>query len=301
MHTVSVIIPTHNRAELVVRAIKSVLGQTYSDLECIVVDDASTDDTAQQVRQINDSRLVYIRHEKNRHASAARNTGISKARGDFIAFLDDDDEWLPAKLEKQVSLLQSLPQSVGMVYCWMDYYDQSGTVVSKHHPVYKGAVFEHVLDVQRIGGCPTLLLRRDVIKKVEGFDETLLRGNDGDFTRRVCREYEVDYIPEALVKVYVGYGGDRISLNNRQGLLNAIHGKKTRLTKFKEDLPRYPQQHARILADIGELYSMLSEKKEAFTYYHQAFRISPFRPYLYRKIAAGILLSLPLLKKLINK
>ena len=90
---VSVVIPTHNRGDLLPRAIRSVLQQTYLNLQCIVVDDASTENTAQVVYQFEDDRLVYLFHESNRGASAARNTGIAHAKGKLIAFLDDDDEW----------------------------------------------------------------------------------------------------------------------------------------------------------------------------------------------------------------
>lgn len=109
MPEVSVIIPTHNRQRLVSRAVRSVLNQTYEDLECIVVDDASSDGTPQVIQTIEDERLVYLRHDRNRGASGARNTGIRAAKSSLIAFLDDDDEWLPEKLVKQVPLLKALP------------------------------------------------------------------------------------------------------------------------------------------------------------------------------------------------
>ena len=99
------------------RAIQSVLEQTYYELECIVVDDASKDQTEEVISSFEDDRLRYFRHEKNKGASAARNTGIKHAKGELIAFLDDDDEWISTKLEKQVPFLQSLPESFGMVYC----------------------------------------------------------------------------------------------------------------------------------------------------------------------------------------
>src|SRR4030043_1337098 len=102
--TVSVIIPTYNRAHLVGRSIRSVLNQTYQDLEVIVVDDGSKDNTAEIVRGITDPRIVFLKHEKNRGVSAARNTGLKAARGKYIAFQDSDDEWLPQKLEKQLEL-----------------------------------------------------------------------------------------------------------------------------------------------------------------------------------------------------
>lgn len=99
--TVSVVIPTYNRAHLVGRAIQSVLNQTYQDFEIIVVDDGSTDNTEEVVKSFNDPRIRYIRHDQNRGGSAARNTGIKMARGEYIAFQDSDDEWLPEKLESR--------------------------------------------------------------------------------------------------------------------------------------------------------------------------------------------------------
>lgn len=114
--TVSVIIPTYNRAHLLGRAIQSVLAQTYEDFEIIVVDDASTDVTEQVVKSFADDRINYIRHQKNKGGSSARNTGIKAAKGEFIAFLDSDDEWVPKKLEKEINRLQTLSNEVGVFY-----------------------------------------------------------------------------------------------------------------------------------------------------------------------------------------
>ncbi|GAH74960.1 unnamed protein product, partial [marine sediment metagenome] len=114
--TVSVIIPTYNRAYLIGRAIQSVLNQTYQDFEIIVVDDGSTDDTEEIVRSFKDKRIGYVRHEKNKGAAAARNTGIKAAKSEYIAFQDSDDEWLPEKLEKQMKVFENAPPEVGVVY-----------------------------------------------------------------------------------------------------------------------------------------------------------------------------------------
>lgn len=279
--TVSVIIPTHNRASLLSRAIHSVLGQTYTYLECIVVDDASTDDIEQVVKQFKDERLVYLRHETNRQTSAARNTGIAYAKGELIAFLDDDDEWLPTKLEKQVPFIQSLQTNVAMVYCWMDYYDDKGRLVQEHHPMYRGYVFPHVLDRQRIGGCPTLLVRRAVIENVGGFDESLPRGNDGDFIRRICLEYEVDFVPEVLVKVHVGHGHKQITRYDEQGIRNAIKGHYTKLIKFRDQLQKYPKQAANIYASIAHHYSQLDDWQNSLVFYWKALRTFPFSAKVY--------------------
>jgi glycosyltransferase involved in cell wall biosynthesis len=257
------------------RAIQSVLDQTYPELECIVVDDASKDDTDQIINSFEDDRLKYFRHEKNKGASAARNTGIRQSKGGLIAFLDDDDEWIATKLEKQVPLLKGLPERFGMVYCWMDYYDANNKLIHQHHPTLKGYVFPQVLDAQRLGGCPTLLVKRNVVDQIGGFDESLPRGNDGDFIRRVCRKYEVDYVPEVLVKVYTEHGSERISSKNKESIKNAIKGEKIKFSKFHKELNALPEQKSNIYTHIGNHYAALRHFKSAFRYYLKAIIASP--------------------------
>ena len=281
---VSVIIPTHNRAALLPRAIGSVLAQTYSHLECIVVDDASTDDTPHVVQQFVDGRLIYLRHETNRYASAARNTGIARAKGTLIAFLDDDDEWLPDKLAKQVALMERLPHDVGMVYCWMDYYDGQDCLVREHHPTLKGHVFDQTLVGQPLGGCPTLLVRREAVDRVGGFDEGLPRGNDGDFIRRLCRDYAVDLVPEVLVKVHTRHGFEQITREDERGIRNRIIGKEDRIAKFRREYERHPAQYAATLADLALCYAMVSNRMQAIRYYVKAFVTYPISTAIYRNI-----------------
>ena len=113
---VSVVIPSYNRAHLVKRAIDSVLNQTYREFEVIVVDDASTDGTAEIVKGLADQRVRYVKHQANRGVSESRNTGIKAAKGHLIGFLDSDDEWLPHKLRKQIDRFNELPSDTGVVY-----------------------------------------------------------------------------------------------------------------------------------------------------------------------------------------
>jgi glycosyltransferase involved in cell wall biosynthesis len=294
---VSVIVPTHNRAHLLPRAISSVLGQSYHHLECIVVDDGSTDETEQVVNQFTDDRLVYLRHETNRHASAARNTGMAYSNGELIAFLDDDDEWLAKKLEKQVSILLELPENVGMVYCWMDYFDQRGNLIREHHPRLRGYVFPYVLDAQRLGGCPTLLVRREVVVDVRGFDESLPRGNDGDFIRRVCRKYLVDLVPEVLVHVHVGHRG-RISGSSAQDLHNVITGGETKLRKFGWELKKLPEAHTNVLLKLAVTYQALGNNRQALSC---IWRAASIRACNIRVCRAGIYLVLRVMRNLVRK
>ena len=104
MKLVSVIIPTFNRQKYLKNAINSVLNQTYENIELIIIDDNSSDNTQSYVEDINDNRLIYIKNSKNLKAPKSRNIGIEKSRGDYIAFLDDDDTWYKTKLEKQIKL-----------------------------------------------------------------------------------------------------------------------------------------------------------------------------------------------------
>lgn len=280
---VSVIIPTHNRADLAVRAISSVLAQTYRNVECIVVDDASTDHTPQALRSIQDPRLIYLRHEQSKHASATRNTGIAAAKGEYIAFLDDDDEWLPEKLAKQVALLQALPATVGMVYCWMDYYSDQG-LISHHHPTLRGGIFAQVLDTQPIGNSSTLLVRRAAVGRVGGFDETLPRGNDGDFIRRVCRDFEVDLVPEVLVRAYVAHGFQRITGSDRNAIENGLRSQLAKLEKFPLELQRHRRQKANILALVGYDYARLARWGESLRFLVRAVLTHPFSGAVYRHL-----------------
>jgi glycosyltransferase involved in cell wall biosynthesis len=116
MPKVSVIIPTYNRAGLLKRAIQSVLNQIYQDFEIIIVDDASTDNTENVIESFKEHRIRYIKHESNKGAAVARNTGIKFANENYIAFQDSDDEWLPEKLEKQMEIIEHASPRVGVVY-----------------------------------------------------------------------------------------------------------------------------------------------------------------------------------------
>lgn len=127
MPLVSVVIPTYNRAEFLPRAVESVLRQTVDDFELIVVDDASTDDTEAVVERFDDPRVEYVRHGTNRGGSAARNTGIERSSGEYIAFLDSDDEWYPRKLERQVEELRSRSDEWVATYCGFERRHHSST------------------------------------------------------------------------------------------------------------------------------------------------------------------------------
>jgi glycosyltransferase involved in cell wall biosynthesis len=200
--TVSVVIPAFNRSTLVTQAVDSVLAQTYTDYEIIVVDDGSTDDTKAALAQYGD-RVRYI-YQENRGASAARNAGVRNAKGRYIAFLDSDDLWLPAKLEKQVAVLEECPD-VALVYSNISYCDDGGRRTRnayRAHMFPTGYVPEEVLLWKAMcGHPPTWLIRRSCFDQIGYLDTSLAMSEDRDFSLRVAMKYKIHGIPEALTIV----------------------------------------------------------------------------------------------------
>ena len=275
---VSIIIPTYNRQILAERAVISVLSQTYKNIECIVVDDCSTDDTVAQLNELTlkDNRLSVISHTNNRHVSAARNTGLAAANGELIAFLDDDDAWLPNKLDKQVACILSLPDTFGLVYCWFDMYS-GNNIVGTRRPKLRGDVFNNLLLSQPLGNASTLLVRKAVVDHIGGFDENLLRGNDGDFIRRITEHYHVDVVPEVLVHYFVDHGGHpRITGNDRKSLINGLISQEVKLIKFEKSLSERPKIKAELLSLIALNNARVGYSKAAIKNLFKAIQITPF-------------------------
>jgi glycosyltransferase involved in cell wall biosynthesis len=204
MPKVSVLIPTYNRAELLNVAITSVLGQSFQDFEIIVVDDHSPDHTAQVVRRFQDGRITYVRHETNKGGAAARNTAITRASGEYVAFLDDDDEWLPEKLEMQVTLLENSPPQVGCIYTGYLVVDRTnGKILGQKSASQRGDLSSALLNGNCLGGTSSVLVRKDCFDAVGLFDEALPSFQDYDLWLRLSRKFHFDYINRPLLKYYV--------------------------------------------------------------------------------------------------
>ena len=207
---VSVVIPTYNRARLLPRAVGSVLAQTFEDWELIIVDDGSDDDTSDVIAGFGDARIRYIRHERNLGASAARNTALAAARGEYIAPLDDDDELLPGALMELASALDDSPPEVGIVYGLRDFVDQvTGEVRASSGPgwVVNGDVWEVALSLRHPFGSTPVMMRADSVRAVGGYDVSVEFGEDTDLTVRLCAQgNQVRCVPKALVYVYERHG-----------------------------------------------------------------------------------------------
>ena len=205
MPRVSVVIPTHNRADYIQQALDSVFAQTYTDYEIIVVDDGSTDGTAELLKALVERDAIRYEQQAQSGVSAARNRGIAMARGEYVAFLDSDDLWLPDKLSKQVALFEAMPE-LGFVHChFAKFNDQTGAELGvRDTSRYRGQIYpEMLLQWDTLMATPCMLMRKDVLDEVGGYDELMRWGEDLDLWRRIAQRYPVDLVDEVLVRVRV--------------------------------------------------------------------------------------------------
>jgi glycosyltransferase involved in cell wall biosynthesis len=210
MRLVSVVTPTYNRADLLPRAIESVINQTYSNLEHIIVDDGSTDDTKTVVRSYDDPRIQYLKHDVNMGQAASRNTAIDSASGDYIAFLDSDDEWKSTKLEQQTSWFEQRDNNWIGVYCDGEHPRTSrikdlftSLFPYKIRKPGSKAIIRDILTMQgSISPGSSLMIRTELARKIGGFDESMSRHEDLDFVIRLLQHGKFGYIDENLYTVY---------------------------------------------------------------------------------------------------
>ncbi len=222
---VSAIIPTYNRAAQVTRAIDSALAQTWPDVEVVVTDDGSHDNTLEVLARYGARIRVVAQH--NQGLSAARNAAINAATGEFIAILDDDDEWLPDRLAVQMPLMLSDP-AIGLAGSAMWLVDATGGLLPEQQPDRPGVTsltLEDLFIANRIG-CPTALIRRRVLEETGLFDTSLPYAEDYDMWVRIAGRHRVIEVPQRLARY-------RIWHDNKSGVANL-------------DMPVWVECHLRI-------------------------------------------------------
>jgi glycosyltransferase involved in cell wall biosynthesis len=198
---VSVVIPTFRRPALLARALGSVLNQTFGDFEILVVDDGPSEDTASVTAGLADARVRYLPQPRNRGVAAARNRGLREARGDLIAFLDDDDEWLPPKLARQVDLFRRSPPDVGLVYTGVETVRSAGSsimIATAGGDIHARMLIANILH----GAMSSGMIRRQAVTEIGVFDEALPAVEDYEFWLRLTRRYRVACVPEPLIRYY---------------------------------------------------------------------------------------------------
>lgn len=197
---VSVVIPTFNRAKTLPRAVASVLNQSYENLELIIVDDGSSDETEQYLRSLTDSRLRVI-STINQGVSLARNTGIESAKGEWIAFLDSDDEWLKSKLIEQIKLSDEY-KIIHTNEIWI----RNGVRVNqmKKHAKSGGWIYQKCLPLCCISPS-AVMIHKDVFEDVGLFDPKMTVCEDYDLWLRITPFYEVGFVDQPLINKYGGH------------------------------------------------------------------------------------------------
>jgi len=201
---ISIIIPTYNRGGLIINTINSVLNQTYLNWELIIVDDGSTDNTKEIIASVNDSRIKYI-YRENKGPSAARNTGIKNANGEYIAFLDSDDEWLPEKIERQIKFLDKNP-NIGIIGGWSTSVFENNKKLSqscieiKNNKTYiKALLLFPFYKINELPWTSSIIVKKECFDKVGYFDEKMISKEDWDMWLRIAIFYDFYCLDKILI------------------------------------------------------------------------------------------------------
>jgi len=265
--TVSVVIPTYKRRKKLVRAVNSVINQTYEDINIYVVNDDPTEDVSDVLP--NSNSINYIHHDENRGAPVARNNGIRASQSQYIAFLDDDDAWKPTKISKQMGRFEELDDSYGLVYTGRDII-QDGVLVDTDIPEEEGWIKDRLL-LNNIIPSETPVVRRECFDTVEMFDPTFESCQDIDLWIRLAEEYKIANVPESLA---ISYQGDekRISTNPERRYL----GHKRLLEKHKKSFESNPNALAKKKRQIGVFSSKSGRSLEGVNYLLSSYRHNPY-------------------------
>ncbi len=277
--SVSVILPTYNRAHSLPGAMRSVLDQSFQDLELIVVDDASTDNIAEIVSEFGDPRIRYCRLEQNEGAAAARNAGLAKACGRYIAFQDSDDIWLPGKLAKQVQLLESQSPNVGAVTGLKILYGRDAARVygpgrvtcapdpSKPMTLEEDQLKRSLLDCRV--SLQNALFRRDCMPETAWFDPLAKANEDWEFVIRLSQHKLILETAEPFVLAMIS--PDSISTQaskNAKGYIRILQ-------KNRKVFEKYPQELGSFLFLLGAALYRCGKKKAGRSLLLQSLRLRP--------------------------
>ncbi len=286
MPFVSIIVPTFNRAHLLMRCIESIRQQTFHDWELLIVDDGSTDNTIPIINELlkRDTRIQLIRLPKNRGVAHARNVGIEAARSEWVAFNDSDDEWLPEKLERQIRWIEKIRREQHreptVVYTWYKTQTSEGETTTNNGTL-SGNLYSQLLNGYFVSPI-TMMIKRSVCHDVGLFDTSFIRGSDHDFLLRVAQQHAFDVLPEVL-SIEHRHDGPAITANPEH---------------FGFFIHRYRQEilsvgGRKLLADhLAYEASLFAEKKrtrQATNCYLKSIVTYPFKRWTWRRLAGTTL------------
>lgn len=273
---VSVIIPTHRRPRLLVRSVRSVLTQTSEPDEVIVVDDANCDETRKVLKEFG-NKVLYVVNEQGKGAPSSRNIGAQVATGDFVGFLDDDDEWLPQKLEKQVERIQEKNLDACFSQIQIVYENLNFSYPTNSRDV--GDPLKEILKENFIGGTISALVKRDKFIKVGGFDESFPAREEYDlWIRLISSGGRIGIVEEPLAIAYRSFFGRlRISadINNYEKAIEMLNNKHKNLLISQLSPSESKERLKKQMDFLAAQAISINLGKVAFTYYVKSLLVKP--------------------------
>ena len=264
---VSIIIPAYNRANTIVRSVNSILNQTYSDIEVIVVDDCSEDGLKKIIEDFNEARLRYVRLNSRSGACVARNKGVEVSKGEYIAFQDSDDEWTPDKLEVQLNAM--IAHDADVCFCRLKRHyiaENAKTILWPKSISNESCFMDHVtLRRKSYVSTQTIVAKRCVFDDVM-FDPQVVKSQDYDWIIRASKKYSVYYVAKPLVEQYLQ--PDSISLS---GYERFIQSREYFLKKYHDLCMEDPEFKLHLLKQLAYYKSL--DGKNAFNEYRELFHM----------------------------
>lgn len=292
---ISVIITTYNRPELLQETVTSVLNQTYTNFELIIIDDCSDNETRDCIAKFDDKRIIYHRNAINMHLSASRNIGIDISSGNYLCFLDDDDIWNENKLKLQIDKFRMIENNYGLVYTWMNIVSNS-KIVDRLSPIANNNIFLDSLHGQPISSASSWMIRKSVIDAGILFDVNINRGVDGDFLRQLAKKFYVDFIPQYLVDYSIHHGKSRITSASKESIQRSLDGNLITEKKFYKDFIANPKIYSIFLQRVLFEYLIIGKYLEVLKLLLKSLYLNPFALSRNTKVLIKVLIF-PLLQK----
>jgi glycosyltransferase involved in cell wall biosynthesis len=294
MPTVSIVIPTYQRLDYLKEAVESVFAQTYTDWELIVVDDGSTDGTAQWLESLGDARVVVITVQHTGNPSRVRNIGVARGTGEWIAFLDSDDLWAREKLTRQLASLAEQP-SRRWSCTGVSFIDANGDAIAQRagapYSAHSGWILEKLITFAAAATMPTLMVRRSLFDEIGGFDESVILRQDYDLELRLAARDEIHALPDALT--LVRHHDGRTTSNRRVADLHdaneLVIRRVARSTESARIRALCRRQCAVQLVQLARLRSLEGDHRGALTAATKAIRDAPFTSLPWRSAAGSML------------
>jgi len=265
----SILLPTWNRPELLHETIKSALSQTYKNFEVIIVDDGDKLRADKVVSEFSDPRITYIQHDKNYGSPVAKNTALKVARGKWVAFLDDDDEWFPENLEKKKEIIDKYGDKISYVFSGVEFYNTKTKEIYQRKAKLFGlaSYYEHIVSFQIKPITSTLMVKKLVLDRVGGFDDNTPANQEMDLLYRMG-DKEWGYSMEDVLVQMKGAHGERMGTN----MDRRIRGKLYFINKHKEILKKRPRALAEQYYMLAEFYRFKEDYKNSRKYYFKTFQ-----------------------------